>query len=258
MRALVAVLVLLVAGWSQGAFAAIAVDDSTVARVTVAADNATDYFTANFTPPSGSLLLVLINVKANSCDNTISTSISSSNGLSFFGIDEQESGTVCGYAGAYYAKVVSGVSMNIAVSKSADLGATDTLSFKVYIVTGHDSTTPIGAKTRGTSTTNNYTSTTYTSTVSNSRGFGVATDGNVLGTPASTDTEDAGTSAGQISFLSAYKASDTGSSGSSVSLNFDAAGASAAAWNWITFEVKPAAGGGGGANPATINNGFVF
>lgn len=138
--------------------------------------------------------------------------------------------------------------MTVSVQRTNN-GGSNRISFKVYVVTSGDTTTPNGATQSGFSTTNNLTSTAYTSTVNNSRGFGCATCWNALGSPVTTDTGDPEHDAGQISLISLYKTADTTPSGSSVSANFDASGSAAAAWNWVTLEIRPATGAATTAPP---------
>jgi hypothetical protein len=112
------------------------------------------------------------------------------------------------------------------------------LSMKVYVVTGHDPSAPIGASGEGSSTTNNITPTIYTSTAAGSLGFAVASDWTGPGIPVSIDEEDAFFISGFVSGLSAYKAAATTAAGTPVTMNLDASGTAATKWNWVGFEVK--------------------
>ncbi|OGJ56683.1 hypothetical protein A3D88_02805 [Candidatus Peribacteria bacterium RIFCSPHIGHO2_02_FULL_52_16] len=224
--------------------AAIAIDASSPARATGTPPNANALVSASFTPPNSSLLLVMVSAD-NSQGSNITISVSDSTGLTWTNIverDKGDAGAEDGHASAWYALQPTSQSMTVSVTRTAGLGGTERISFKVYVITGHDTSDPIGASGENSSTTNNITPTIYTSTVNNSRGFGCATDWNALGLPSSTDTEDAEHDALQISLLSAHKAADTSPSGTAVTMNFDGFGTSAAAWNWVGVEVNPAAG----------------
>jgi hypothetical protein len=227
---------------------AIAVDDTTVPRFTDTPGNNTDITSASFTPPNASVLAVCVSTDTGS-GSDVTVSVSDSQGLTWTNEVERDKGDVGaqdGHASIWTAVVATGASMTIGV-QSPNIGGRR-LSAKVYVVTGADTADPVGAVGEGSDTTNNITPTAYNSTVNNSRGIGCATDWNQLGLPTSTDTEDAADYAGAISVISLYKAADTPTSGTGVSMNFDGGGAGAAAWNWVAIEIKPAAGGG-----ATIN-----
>lgn len=231
----------------RGLFAAIAIDGSAPIRFAGTPANNVNITSASFTPPNTSLLLVLISADTN--NNVAATmTVSDSTALSWTQIIKADESTDStsngGYAAAFYAKVTTGSSMTVSVKRTTASGGTNRISVKAYVVTGHDTTGPIGASGGAVHNVNNSISPTiYTSTANNSRGFGCATDWQALGTPTSTDTGDGATYASQISVISAYKAADTATSGTAVTLNFDASGAAAADWNWIGFEVKPAASG---------------
>lgn len=229
------------------AHAALAIDASSPARATETNGDGV-VTTGSFTPPNTSLLLALVqtDTEGNVPDGTITLTCSSSPTLTWTNIvqrDPSESSNN-GYAGACYALVTTGQSTTVTVTMGGtalEANGTRDVTVKVYVVTGHDTADPIGASGEGESDTNAITPTIYTSTVANSRGFGAATDWQQLGTPSSTDTGDTFDLAGDISGLSAYKAADTGASSTAVSMNFDAAGTSAAEWNWIGVEVNPPA-----------------
>ena len=64
-----------------------------------------------------------------------------------------------------------------------------------------------------------------------------------MGLPTTSDVGDILPAGWGISGLSAYKASPTASSGTAVTLNFNAGGTSALSdrpWRWVAVEVKPA------------------
>jgi hypothetical protein len=223
--------------WYQMGPPLLTVDAATVARTTGAPANNVDLTTASFTPPNNSLLLLMINADQNS--SATFTLVVSDSGAHTWTNSVSRSDGVGGHASAWYTTISTGQSMTISVKRTTANGGTNTISFKTYIVGNYDQTTPIGATGNNFSATNDLTASLYTSTVNASRGFGTATDWSALGTPISTDTGDAGTTAGAISYISAYKAADTASSGTAVTMNFDAA-TGTPAWNWVGIEIRPA------------------
>lgn len=118
-------------------------------------------------------------------------------------------------------------------------GAWTAGQLKVYVLNDVLLASPIGNTGTGTSTTNNVTVSGYTSSVANSRGFCGAIDTSAQGLPVSTDDELGWTSAAVQSGMSITKFSNTGTSGTSVTFNLDAAGTSAPAWRWAAIEIKP-------------------
>lgn len=220
----------------------IAIDASSPVRKTGTPAINTDSTSASFTPPNNSILVTC--VSADTTDNTTTTiSVTATTGTSPVErvVQNGASGVgTGGYAAIWTSVVTTGASMTVSARFTANRPNSGRLSFKVYVVTAGDTTTPNGASQSGTSTVNNLTSTAYTSTVNNSRGFGVGTEWNALGSPTSTDTGDAEHDAGQISLISVYKASNTTPNSSSVSMNFDASGTAAAIWHWATLEIRPA------------------
>lgn len=199
--------------------------------------------TAQFNPPDNSLLLVMISSDA-ALGGDPAVSISN-NGAALTWTEIQarsiaDSGGLDGEASAYYTLLPTGrtgMSVTATITNQAQ-----SLSMKVYVITGHDTTAPIGASGEGSSATNNITPTIYTATTANSLGFAVANDWNASGLPTSTDEEDVFHIPGLISGLSAYKATPSATVGAPVTMNFDASGTGALKWNWVGFEVKPAVG----------------
>lgn len=218
---------------------AIAVGAS-VARWAGSVSQGSSITSASFTPADGSLLVLCINMDkfASSSMLTVVFTVTGGSLVWTQRVIQQPSATVAGPVAAIWtAPVVTGASMTVSVSQTGDPDG-GRLSAKLYIVTGQHAL-PIGATGSGTSATNNITPTAYTSTADNSRGFGSATDFNALGTPASTDTEDAAHYSGEISVLSLFKAADTPTSGTGVTMNFDASGTGAADWGWCALEILP-------------------
>jgi len=216
----------------------ITVDASSPARVTSSGQVAT---TAGFNPPSNSLLVAVVNADSNTSNvNGITTITNNGTPLTWSPIVEREdadSNAGPGYVSAYYA-VLPTERTDMTVTGTISGSSLANISMKVYVVTGANLSSPIGASIEGSSTANNLTTVAYTSTAPNSLGFAAGTDWSANGVPTSLDIENGFHSAGFISGLSAYKSSVTSPSGSPVSLNLDAGGTGAAQWNWISFEIK--------------------
>ncbi|MBI3331950.1 hypothetical protein HYZ99_03245 [Candidatus Peregrinibacteria bacterium] len=214
----------------------IIIDPSSPARVT----GDTSVTTALFNPPNNALLLVLISADAAIGSDPNIAITNNGTAIPWTLIRERsivDPGAQEGEASAFYALLPTGRTGMTVTATMTDQAKR--LSMKVYVVSGHNTVSPIGASGEGSSTTNNITPSLYTSTVSNSLGFGVAADWNASGFPSSTDEEDAFHVAGLVSGLSASKAASTAGAGTSVTMNFDAAGTAATKWNWVGFEVRP-------------------
>lgn len=196
--------------------------------------------TAAFNPPDNSLLLALVSSDAGSNNDPDVSITNNGTALTWTMIGERsknDAGANDGEASAFYALLPAGrTGMTVSATVTDQ---NPSLSLKVYVVTGHNAATPIGATGEGSSTTNDLTPTIYTSAYPNSLGFGVANDWNATGLPSSTDEEDAFHMGGLISGLSAYKAATTSAAGTPVTMNFDGFGSAATQWNWVGFEVRP-------------------
>jgi hypothetical protein len=227
---------------------AIAIDASSPIRFTGTPANNVDITSASFTPPTGSVLVVCVSADTNGSGDNITISVSGSS-LTWTNRVEHDPGDASamgGHASIWTpadGSTVPASSQTVSVRRTAGNGSTGRISVKIYVVTGADTADPTGATGENHSTTNNITPNAYTSTVNNSRAFGCATDWNQLGVPTSTDTEDGADYSGAISVVSLFKAADTATSGTTVTMNFDAGGTGNAEWNWVALEVRPGAGG---------------
>jgi hypothetical protein len=227
---------------------AIAIDASGPIRFTGTPANGVDITSASFTAPANSLLVAHVSADTNGSSADITISVSDSGGLTWTNRVERDpgdAGAEAGHASIWTAEQPSSASRTVSVRRTAGSGSTNRISVKVEVATGADiGGDPIGNVAEGSSTTNNITPNTYTSSANNSRGFGCGTCWNQLGTPTSTDTEDGADYSGAISVVSLYKAANTPTSGTVVTMNFDAGGTGAAAWNWVALEVLPSTGAG--------------
>lgn len=226
---------------------AIAIDGSSPIRFTGTPNNGVNITSASFTAPANSLLVCNVSADTNGSAADITIAVSDSGGLTWTNRVERDpgdAGAEAGHSSIWTAEQPSSASRTVSVQRSAGNGSTNRISVKVDVWTGTDiGGDPIGNVAEGSSTTNNITPNTYTSSVNNSRGVGCGTCWNQLGVPTSTDTEDGADYSGAISVISLYKAADTATSGTVVTMNFDAGGTGAAAWNWVALELLPAAAG---------------
>lgn len=194
---------------------------------------------ATFSPQAGSLIIAV--ACADSGTSGITCTFTNSAGLSVNAIGTIQIG---GAGGACHAAwmYTSGAQTNMTVTATwAGTGTTSGKGVKPVTFTGTTDTAAVTSQAAANSTTNNI-SPSYNNTTDGSRGMGVGMDWNQLGTPTSTDTEVGFDISGAISGLSVYKAANTSGTGTSVSLNMDAATAAAASWAYKLFEILPAAG----------------
>ncbi len=216
---------------------AIAIDGSTPA---IASTTASPLTTASFTPPSGSLLVACISSDSNS---GVNPTIGISNSGTAFTWTEQiresaASGGNSGCAVIFTAPVTVSQSMTVTVTSTSSSTAMDE-AVQVYVLTGADTSSPVGATGSGSSVVNHITPTVYTSTVNNSWGFGAFTDWADLGAPTSADVavtfSGIGTAGAEI-----RKSAATTPVSTAVTLDYDAPGTAATALNWVAVEIKPA------------------
>jgi hypothetical protein len=119
-------------------------------------------------------------------------------------------------------------------------GGGDIVVLKLLVATGVDLTAPVGAVGEGSSTTSNLTPTVYVSTADQSRAVGIASDSLQAGNPTTSDVGYAWNDAtGETSGIAVNKASNTPTSASNVTLNFNGGGLGRE-WNWAAIEVLPA------------------
>lgn len=217
---------------------AIAIDASSPALVSGASSTQT---TASFSPPGGTLLVACAAFEALSTANATITLSNTGTALTWTQRarrDGNDSGGNQGIAAIYTAPNFggqSGITVSAVSSKSGDAGG-----LKVFVVTGADLASPVGATGEGSDGEASTTPNAYTSTVAASRAFGVGSDFSVQGSPTSSDTGFGFLVASRIGGVAVYKGADTATAGSVVTLNFNNVG-SFALWNWAAIEVLPGA-----------------
>lgn len=211
---------------------AIAIDASTPALV----DDVDAATTASFTAPADSLLVALCAFGGGTGTNTVTNS---GTALTWtMRVNHQigeDTGAYAATAAIFTAVAPTAVARTVTATPST--GFTQ-VSLKLLVVTGADTTTPVGAVGENHSTTANLTASAYTSTVANSRAVGIAADALDGATPTSSDVGFGIAPGDEYSGIAVYKAADTTLVGSAVTLNFNGSGSRN--WNWVAVEVLPA------------------
>jgi hypothetical protein len=245
--------ILLLFTFPLSAFAAIAVDASSPARATLSGDctltGVSTITTSTFDPPANSVIVVTIQADSDtSVGHTFPSQVANNGAALTWTQIAQEDFTAGGGSGnggiasAFYTTLLGArTGMTITASLGGN-GLTQkcSISTKVYVLTGANTVSPLGHSTQGSSVTNNLTTTSFTSTVDNSLGFVAANEWSGLGTPSSSDTTNDPftiTTPAADSGISGYKTISTANS--TVTFNLDAFGTANAAWNWVSFEIKP-------------------
>ncbi|MGW6498541.1 phage distal tail protein [Nonomuraea angiospora] len=197
--------------------------------------------TAQFSPPANSVLVacVFANDGSSGTNITVSNNVSALTWTSRVRRDTVDSGGQNGLAAIFTAPCPAGIT-NTRVTAATN--RTTGIGVKVYVFTGVDLTTPVGATGEGSSPNNAINPNAYTSTAAGSRGVACASERSDTGAPTSTD-DAAATYNGTLGLagMGVLKAANTGSSGSTVQFNLDASGGLPAEWNWCAVELMPGA-----------------
>lgn len=230
---------------------AIAIDASTPAIVQNASTAKT---TASFTAPADSVLVACVGVAG---DATVTMS-NSGTGLTWTNRKQRkstDSGAQSGMVAIFTAVTTTAVARTVTATSSV---SSNPGGFKLFVVTGADTSSPFGASGAGSSTSNPITPTVYTSTVAGSRAFGIANDWLAAGSPASSDTGFPYDVAGDTSGIAVHKAANTASASTNVTLNFNGDGGSDAGWNWVAVEIKPVSSFPQTITPSAISSAEAF
>lgn len=217
----------------------IAVDASSTAWASVSFNHVVT--SASFNPVAG-LLVVAVGAFDDS-----SATITNNGAALTWTVIQQQTGTVSpnrNYTGLFYT-VLSASRTGMTVTATAAGGSLLGTSVKVYVLTGTNTSSPIGGSTKGFhETTNNLTTTGFTVQAAQSLGIVTGAAGTVFTpAPTSSDTvEDAYTDPGGLGGLAGYKS--LGAVGSSATFNLDADGAGNTEWRWASCEIKAQAGSG--------------
>ena len=185
------------------------IDDVSVARAIQTTDVSTTLTSASFTPTSANqLMLVCANLNQSATTNTftISDSVNGATGWTQAILQDGSNSIYSGSAAIWYRLAGSTAPRTITMTDS--VGRTKT--FKTYLITGQNLTTPIGATFRNAISTGSNVATGYTSTTANSVGFISATEF-VGNNPflTSTDNDDLYYLSGRYAALGGYKNSIT-------------------------------------------------
>lgn len=223
---------------------ALAVPSST-ARVTANAAAAT---TASITPPADSVLVAITN--ANSNTSTSVTNVVTNTGTALTWVRVAFANFSTGQPGGTFIDVAF-----CSVSQAKTITATTTnnnttagdkyTSVRVWVVTGADTTTWVGASNKGVSTTNNLTTPSFTTLGDSSLGFCGGTDwaapsGSIVSSDMGANG-DAFNVTGTLNGFSGWKNLST--LGSAATFNLDAPGSGAVQYTWASCEILAAASG---------------
>ena len=212
---------------------AIAVNDSRWARAT--GNNGNDGPTSSQTPAADSVLIAV--VQTTDSDGTITVS---GGGASLAVAWAQQVVTAAGRTYIWTATVGPSPGAFQILADDGEGGLGGPITIKVYEITGAHPADYIGATATGTSASENITPTVFNSTADNSRTFGggIDTVGNLIA-PTSSDVGDAMVDSGGFGGIAVYKAADTATSGTGVTLNFNGSEVTGG-WSWAAIEILPA------------------
>lgn len=224
---------------------ALAVDASSPIRFTGTPAGGGTITSASFTPPAGSIIVVTVQSDTDDAGTGTTFAYSDSvDGTTGWGerIKRDDADDSNGGAVSIGTKVVgASVAMTVTVTRSGSDGSTNRVSAKAYVVTGQNSSDPLGAVGEASVTTNNTTPTILTTEQDNSLIFVSVSDWNQLGSPASSDgIEDSADYSGAISVMSMYEAQTTAGA---KTMNIDFGGTGSAAGKWVGLEIIEEAGG---------------
>jgi hypothetical protein len=212
---------------------AIAVDGSSPAIV---GGSATSLQTATFSPPAGSVLVACVHTDP-SRTITISNTVAS---LTWNTIFTSTTTTPGNTATAFYATLNSGAT-NMSVTAAGSVN--NDFALKVYVITGADMSTPLGAVNSGGATPDagKPLSKTLVPQVANSLGIICAEDFtlNDVGATSSSTTTWTGYDVFQnIAGGSGWRV--MGAAGGTETFTVDVAGTQGAQWAWGVFEIRSA------------------
>ena len=231
----------------MGPASAISVDAS-LARVTDYPNPANTAVTStSFTPPNNSMIVVCVNADSQWDASAQTVTVSDSLGGAWNLIVEADQSVIAGgsgnggHASLWYRLVTTGAAMTVSATHTVGGYDGGALTFKRYIVTGHDPSSPVGTNVgqNYSLNVNSITPNAYVSTTANSRAFGCATDYDNQGVPVSSTHTVDGFQIGGLSGMSMYKAADTATAGTTITQNMNAFGTGGTTWWWVAAEVKP-------------------
>lgn len=210
-----------------------------------AGGNAITAVTASFTPPAGSVLVCISHANSNTTGTVTCAITNSGTGLTW------QRAAFANFSSGQPGGVFIDVAV-VAVSAAMTVTATTTnnnsvagdryTSIRVWVVTGADTTDPIGASNKNSSTTNNLTTTAFTTEQANSLGFCGGSDWAApSGSIVSSDMGSNGDAFASLAVLNGFGGwKNLSTAGSSATFNLDSPGTAAAQWTWASAEIKAA------------------
>lgn len=230
---------------------ALALDGSTPTAVTangsIGAGATSTLTTSSFTPPSGSLLVVVFGTNEGAGGATSSFAVTDNLGshLSYTHLTQQGNNTQDVQVNVWWAAVSTSSAMTVSASYANSIAQTSPSLLRVLVITGAETGSPIGATGGGRGRTTNISGTAaqYNSTRDNSWGWLSYADWTQHGTPTVSASETVDSSydvAGEDSYAVVKNNSTTTPSGAQVTLSTSTPTASLQL-SWIYFEVLPAA-----------------
>lgn len=224
---------------ATSARAQLLVDASTPA---ISSADTTNTTTAAFTPPNGALLVALVG--SNSDGGAVVITMATVTGSTSVWtkrkqIDPVENSGLGGCAAVYTATVTSSISTTVRATKN---GANNGVGLQVVVLTGFNTSTPIGNTGAGTSTTLHITPTVLTTSANGSWVMGAFNDFDGSGTITTADTGTGWQADGDDDGVNPRKSAATASSMTAVTLDANRS-AGTASWNWAAVEVMAAAAG---------------
>lgn len=223
---------------------ALAIDASSPAIATQTNGATATVATASFTPPNNSLLL--IRWAANSTSLPAQPTISGGS-LTYTLQDwksKADTPTRDGQAACWIASVATGASMTVTVTNQATSGFREA-ALRVVVLTGHNTSTPIGAHGKSGSASASSIAQTYTASATGGQGFISVADWDALSAMTAgtgCTLEGSGTPGGAVTYGFVRRTSADDSTGVSNTLNVTVGGTSTNL-SWVWAEVLPAAGG---------------
>jgi len=155
------------------------------------------------------------------------TDLGISSGSGYFGDPITQAWTV--------AVTSTGSSRSVTLPGGSDGSFGAFVGLTVAKVTGHNTSSPIGAKLSGTSTTNNLTTSTLTTTNANAYVYASGVDGGSYSAPSSSDLTYTAYALSSGSALVGWKSATTAGN---YTANLDSAAVGSTSWGYVVLEVK--------------------
>lgn len=211
-----------------------------------AGGNAITATSASFTPAAGTVLVAISHANSNTTGTVTEVTTNSGTGLTWQRAAFANFGTGGQPGGTFIDVAVVAVSASMTVTATTTNNNTTTsdryTSLRVWVVTGADTTDPIGASAHNGSTTNNLTTTAFTTLGASSLGFCGGTDWAApSGSIVSSDMGANGDAFNSTAILNGFGGwKNLSTLGSSATFNLDSPGAAAAQWTWASCEIQAA------------------